>query len=201
MRRAGTRPANDRQRYEASGDGAHFNEYRARVETRRRSVQRTARHYGGRVTRDRTRDERVANLFDAGLIYGRPLIEKRCYSWRIREIGKPCSRGPAENGYHRLCSRSRSSAPLSPFPRLPSTLRRLGWLYSGDRTFCSSGGPPISKGEKLAADLRGVTRLGFTYLLTRHRRVAITPLRRDISVGDRQRSRRASLPPEGRRSM
>lgn len=25
-------------------------------------------------------NERVANLFDAGLIYGRALIEKRCYS-------------------------------------------------------------------------------------------------------------------------
>jgi len=39
-------------------------------------------------------------------------------------------------------------------------------LYSSDRTFCSFGVAPISW-EKLTPDLRGVTRIGFTYLLTR----------------------------------
>lgn len=37
------------------------------------------------------------------------------------------------------------------------------------RTFCTFGEAPISR-EKLTPDLRGVTRIGFTYLLTRHRR-------------------------------
>lgn len=36
---------------------------------------------------------RVANPFDAGLIYGRPLIEKRCNFWENSRIGKPCFRG------------------------------------------------------------------------------------------------------------
>lgn len=38
------------------------------------------------------RGARVANPFDAGLIYGRPLIEKHCNFWRIPRIGKSCIR-------------------------------------------------------------------------------------------------------------
>jgi len=49
----------------------------------------------------------------------------------------------------------------------PSLIRRD--FIQTTRTFCSFGDAPISR-EKLTADLRGVTRIGFTYLLTRHRR-------------------------------
>ena len=72
-------------RYDASRrhDGVHFNESRQQA---CRETHIGACYYAKTPRRnnsDRTRRIHIANLFDASLIYERPLIEKRCYSWRI----------------------------------------------------------------------------------------------------------------------
>lgn len=145
------RGVNNRRRYEASGQRrVHFNE----------SLQRRALKISHRASLRAPNDRANANPFDADLIYGRSLIEKHCNSWRIPRIGKPCIRA-------KMVTLSSPSPPFTPRLPPPSLIRRD--FIQTTRTFCSFGDAPISR-EKLTADLRGVTGIGFTYLLTRHRR-------------------------------
>jgi hypothetical protein len=67
----------------------------------------------------------------------------------------------------------RSTTPLlRPLPRPAVSLD----FTRESVLFAALAARQSSAGEKLTSDLRGVTRIGFTYLLTRQRRVAITPL-------------------------